>query len=256
MKKALYLLIFVYISLLVNARHIIPSKTEGIKTNEWKLHWHDEFNKKSTIINKWNTENGSPAHILSSRWHENIEVRGGHLQIKNIKQNKGGKNWTTGSITSKQKFKYGYFECRIKMSKATGVNNAFWLYCTNPSQKSNHCFEIDITEGHYPNESYNNIHDLGIKEKRCNNQLSQKHLVSPNIYGAYHRYGLEWNKDTITFFIDGKMVRTEPNLFCHDEGYIVLGTSVLKWAGEITPSIDGTSMSVDYVRVFKKHKGE
>ena len=52
------------------------------------------------------------------------------------------------------------------------------------------------------------------------------------------------------------MVRTEPNLFCHDEGYIVLGTSVLKWAGEITPSIDGTSMSVDYVRVFKKHKGE
>ena len=72
MKKALYLLIFVYISLLVNARHIIPSKTEGIKTNEWELHWHDEFNKKSTIINKWNTENGSPAHILSSRWHENI----------------------------------------------------------------------------------------------------------------------------------------------------------------------------------------
>lgn len=89
---------------------------KGPSNKSWGLIWHDEFSSNSAIDENWNAENASPGHILSSRWRDNLSVKSGKLIIKNRKENKGGKVWTSGSMTSKRKFKYGYFECRMRIS--------------------------------------------------------------------------------------------------------------------------------------------
>ena len=85
-----------------------------------------------------------------------MTVADGFLYLNNKKENKGGKQWTSGSIWTKKKFKYGRFECRYKYANATGVNNSFWIFLQN-------VFEIDINEGKYPNNIDMAVHDWATK---------------------------------------------------------------------------------------------
>jgi beta-glucanase (GH16 family) len=224
---------------------------KGKNTDKWKLVWHDEFTKNTTIDTNWTAENASPGHISSSRWRENLSVKSGKLIIKNRKESRGGKQWTSGSMASKRKFKYGYYECRMRISNQSGVNNSFWFYCINPTSANGHRFEIDVIEGHYPNIDLSNIHDNGTKTNSYSKQNSKPYYVSPNLYSKYHIFGLEWTEDCLKFYVDGKLIRTEKNTCCYDEAPMIIGTAVMSWAGTITDKIAGTSMDVDYVRAYE-----
>ena len=60
-------------------------------------------------------------------------------------------------------------------------------------------------------------------------------------------------KNFYVFYFDGRLIWDVPNTCCHQEANLVLGTSVLPGTGPVTDSIDGTSMEVDYVRVWKEN---
>jgi len=122
----------------------------------WKLVFEDDFNYPSSELEKtWWIQNAPSKHILSSRWRDNAEISDGVLRLLNKKEARGGQEWTSGNMRTLKAFKYGYFECRYKYAASAGVNNAFWL-C-----KGDH--EIDVNEGHYPNEINTNVHDRSIK---------------------------------------------------------------------------------------------
>jgi len=127
----------------------------------WKLVWNDEFDyPDAKLDNRWISQNGPSGHILCSRWRENAKVKNGMLRLINKKEKRGGQDWTSGSILTKEKFQYGYFECRYRYAAAEGTNNSFWLMTQNkgkPAKGKN--FEIDINEGHFPNEINTNIHN-------------------------------------------------------------------------------------------------
>jgi len=100
-----------------------PAVNEIDLTN-WELAWSDEFDyKNSKLDEEWNSQNGPSSHILSSRWRDNVVVTNGIVELQNKKENRGGQNWTSGSIWTKKKFKYGYFECKYKYSAAGATNN-------------------------------------------------------------------------------------------------------------------------------------
>lgn len=127
----------------------------------WKLAWSEEFNGANADLDqRWISQNGPSGHILCSRWRDNAVVNHGTLRLINKKEKRGGQEWTSGSILTKQKFLYGYFECRYRYAAAEGTNNSFWLMTQNkgrPTKGKN--FEIDINEGHYPNRINTNIHN-------------------------------------------------------------------------------------------------
>lgn len=126
----------------------------------WQLVWQDEFDYADEDLDeRWEAQNGPSRHILCSRWRENVVVKDGVLHLVNKKQRRGGQEWTSGSIWTKKKFKYGYFECRYRYAEATGTNNSFWLMTRGPEPSVGKRFEIDINEGHYPNEINTNIHN-------------------------------------------------------------------------------------------------
>jgi beta-glucanase (GH16 family) len=128
--------------------------------DKWRLVWCDEFDYSNLMLdNIWFSQNGPNTHILCSRWRENVVVSNGTVKLQNRKETRGGQNWTSGSIWTKQQFKYGYYECRYKYAAATGTNNSFWLMTTGTTPTVGKKFEIDINEGHYPSEMATNIHN-------------------------------------------------------------------------------------------------
>lgn len=108
-----------------------------------------------------------------------------------------------------------------------------------------------MIEGHYPNAVLSNIHDNGTKSNHYNKQNSKTYKVSTDLYRKYHIFGLEWNEDCLKFYVDGVLTRKEANTCCFDEAPVILGTAVMTWAGTVTDKINGTSMDVDYVRVYQ-----
>lgn len=135
----------------------LPSHIKG----NYELVWEDDFNYPDQKLDEqWESQNGPSGHILCSRWRENAVVRDGELHLDIKKERRGGQDWTAGSIWTKRKFKYGYFECRYKYAGGEATNNSFWLM-TKPRKEplEGKIFEIDINEGHYPNEISTNIHN-------------------------------------------------------------------------------------------------
>ncbi|NQU43514.1 family 16 glycosylhydrolase [bacterium] len=62
----------------------------------------------------------------------------------------------------------------------------------------------------------------------------------------FHVYGLEWTPTELIWYFDGQEIRRLSHEICHRE------TAVLKWAGDVTHALDGTSMDVDWVRVYEQ----
>ena len=130
--------------------------------NAWRLTWSDEFDyPEARFDERWESQNQANDHILSSRWRENVEVRDGVLRLVARKESRGGQDWTAGSVWTKRQFQYGYFEARYRYAPSTGTNNSFWLMTppSGPHPAKGKRFEIDINEGHYPNEINTNIHN-------------------------------------------------------------------------------------------------
>lgn len=156
--KYIAIIVIIFENFCINAQKVINPDNK----KEWKLVWKDNFNYKNRdkLLKTWTAQNGTNGHILCSRWEENIETGNGTVKLVNKKETRGGQDWTSASIWTKEKFQYGYFECRYKYASASATNNSFWLMTAQGDDpKQGKRFEIDINEGHYPNSVNTNIHN-------------------------------------------------------------------------------------------------
>ncbi|XPF92572.1 family 16 glycosylhydrolase [Colwellia sp. RE-S-Sl-9] len=169
--------------------------SDNFQPSNWQLAWHDEFDYvgesgAKELDKRWDAHHGPSHHILSSRWRENVEVNEGALYLVNRKEKRAGQEWTSGSIRTKEQFSYGYYEARYKYAASNGTNNSFWLmsYPLGSQPPKGKLFEIDINEGHYPNEVNTNIHnwsDITVNEKGKKTHPSDSRTST---YGAKHKY--------------------------------------------------------------------
>lgn len=250
------ILFFVYNSGINAQRVINPENKEN-----WELIWSDEFDylDRNELLLVWEAQNAPNSHILCSRWEENVEVVDGMVRLVNRKENRGGQEWTSGSIWTRRNFKYGYFECRYKYASETGTNNSFWLMTrqNDPEPNQGKRFEIDINEGHYPNEVNTNIHNWS--DSSVNSNGKTEHPTSHKSYNYplkdfsqdFHVFGMEWTENEIVFYLDRTEIRRVKNNFCFSPAPMMLSLAIINWAGEVTDKIDRTFMEIDYVRVYK-----
>ncbi|WP_017446934.1 glycoside hydrolase family 16 protein [Gayadomonas joobiniege] len=159
--------------------------------SQWQLAWQDEFDGPDAELEQvWDVQNSPSGHILSSRWRENVKVGDGVLYLQNRKEKRGGQDWTSGSIRTKEQFGYGYYEARYKYAASNGTNNSFWLmtYPLNQEIKKGKKFEIDINEGHYPNEVNTNIHNWSDITTRPDGRKTHPSDSRTKSYGAKPEY--------------------------------------------------------------------
>jgi beta-glucanase (GH16 family) len=127
-------------------------------------------------------------------------------------------------------------------------------------------FEIDINEGHYPNEINMNIHNHSdvttTPDGKKTHPTSPKSLTierdgkPTDLSADLHIYGLLWTPEELVFYFDGREIRREKNEFAHSPTPVWLSLAIFHWSGPITDAIDGTFMEVDYVRVWQRKDGE
>ena len=263
-RRGLMVLLALALSLAQSEAQVV-SPTVAVKSalpggaGKWELVWSDEFDKPDSEWDvAWQSQNGPSGHILCSRWRENAVVTNGFLRLLAKKEKRGGQDWTAGSIWTRQMFQYGYFECRYRYGAAEGLNNSFWLMPTGTNKVAKgKFFEIDVNEGHYPNKVANNIHNHSdstvVNGKRTHPSASRSFTYKDQGFARdFQVHGLEWNEREMVFYLNGKEVRRVKNEFCYSPASVWLSLAIIPWAGEITDTIDGTAMEVDYVRIYQK----
>ena len=230
----------------------------GPPTNdEWVMTFNDEFFGDSMNWDVWESgsyDSGSSG-ILSSRGPDNAVVKDGALHMMTYKETKGkaGKEWTTahlGVIPEVFRQKYGYWEARYKYCDSSGINNAFWLITgAGTIMDYKQSYEIDINEGHYPNEVACTYHYKSTGEAKAH---SKGHRAEYNLAQDYHTYALEWNPDELIYYCDGEEIFRCKNENAHVPLGPLLSSAVSSWGGSITDKAHGTAQIVDYVRIYQR----
>jgi len=217
----------------------------------WEMTFGDEFARGELDTEKWAVETNSPDHVRSVRRRENVEVKDGVCRLFNKKEEYHGRSWTGGSIWSKKfEQKTGYFEARIKIAAAPGLNNGFWLTPDGKPQTAGF-FEIDVAANYYPDNLETYLCDLDVGKR----VLHRKRWKAPvNLSEDYHVYALLWTDSELIWYFDGKEIRRAPSTICRRAVRVRFSTAVTPYGGPESDAIDGTCMKVDYVRVFKKLK--
>jgi beta-glucanase (GH16 family) len=244
--------------------------------NKWTLVWSDEFNAADGSApdpTKWSFDVGShwnnELEYYTSR-PQNARIEKGKLVITALNDTYTGndgvtRNYTSARLKTKDKFEqvYGRFEARIKIPSGQGLWPAFWLLGNDMNKVgSPACGEIDIMEnvGKDPSVIRGTIHGPGYSGAQGIG--SSFRLASGHFADDYHVYAVEWDPNTLRFYMDDILYATRTPaeipagtkwVFDHPF-YILLNLAVGgAWSGSPDETVVfPKSMLVDYVRVYKR----
>lgn len=166
----------------------------------------------------------------------------------------GMTNGFTGQAPPTFKFQYGWFEASVKMPKGKGLWPAFWTKEVTEKDAQ----EIDAFELVDPAARKLAMHLHGGSKPGWDwTQVEGPGWDSGvDLSADFHTYGVNWTKDRIEWWFDGKLVQsfTDPARIPSGYHYLLLNLAVGgDWPGQpdsTTPS--PAEMVVDWVRVWSK----
>jgi len=241
-----------------------------------QLVWSDEFNYKGLPdARKWgyDTGRGCPRNCgwgnnelqyYTVAKKENARVENGMLVIEARKEKVEEAQYTSARLVTKYKGDWvnGRIEVRAKLPSGKGVWPAVWMLPTDWTYggwpKSG---EIDIMEfvGYLPDSVFGSIH-TGTYNWPSNTQKT-KGVFLNDLANAFHVYGIEWDRESITFTIDGKAYLHFSNEYksamewpFDQRFHLILNIAVGgNWGGKygVDDGIFPQRMLVDYVRVYQ-----
>lgn len=119
--------------------------------------------------------------------------------------------------------RYGYVEATAEIPAGKGLWPAFWLRSVDPT----HPVEIDIVEmlGQTPGSYNGTIHTPG-------HQYNVARVKLPDLSQGMHRFGVDWQHDFTTFYVDGKMMGRMATPDALDSPLYMIGNLAIGgWAG-------------------------
>ena len=254
------------------------SSARHLKQQTAKLLFSDEFNGITLDKSKWVTcydwATPTPPGCTNfgndeSEWYasQQLSVVNGTLQIQAKRQDTPGSNklgvaetyrYASGMIssgkgdpTSSAKWvnAYGYYEARMNVPDGKAIWPAFWLV----PQGTEWPPEIDIMEiiGDKPNQVLNTYFWKDTQGQQAKDSLA--YTAPKNLTNEWHTYGLDWQRHSITWYLDGKQIRSISSLNVPTEKMeMIINLAV---GGRLPGYPDGTTpqlstLKVDYVRVY------
>lgn len=260
-----------------------PNRKNRFKLKGYELVWSDEFNYEGKPdINKWNYDIGNQQWPNWERQaytnkKENVYVHNGKLYIRAMKKKDGERDFTSARLTTHNRasWKYGYFEIKAKMPKGMGAWPAIWMMQEYNNKEINwpRGGEIDIVE-HCSRLENLLLFSLHSERHNCWNfteqQFTTGYYACLSVCKKFHVYGMRWEKDSFSFYVDGWLVATykknQTDFEKYGESYwpfdnrfyLIINLAV---GGLLGGPIVNTEempfvMEIDYVRVYKKKKND
>ena len=165
-------------------------------------------------------------------------------------------------MNSRESWKYGYFEARLKLPRGRGTWPAFWMM---PDKEYTWPLdgEIDIMEhvGYDPCKVYSTIHTEAYNHRKGTQKSGSTVVDDP--FDTFHIYSVEWTAEYIRGLVDGKShfefvngKNGDKSSWPFDEPfYLKLN---LAWGGDwggqegVDPSALPATYVIDNVRVYQK----
>jgi beta-glucanase (GH16 family) len=171
-------------------------------------------------------------------------------KTNNIKPYKGGE------ISSVVPFLYGLFSVRMKNQIAPGTVSSFFIMNKWQPKNWEHK-EIDIEFlGENTTEVQFTVHHFKEGGKK-HVYYAYTYKLGFNSSDYYHDYSILWNKNSISWFVDGKQVYIEKRILFEEAMYIRLNhwaaapfnnNLMLNWMGPIDTSKLPSRVYYDYVK--------
>jgi len=255
-----------------------PAAAPASPPIKWHLVWNDEFNGGNGSApdkSKWVIETGgngwgnNELEYYTNRV-DNVQMRDGNLVITARREGYSDsdgvfRGYTSARIKTLGKFaqRYGRFEARIQIPRGQGLWPAFWMMGDDISKSSwPACGEIDIMEniGKEPDTVHGTIHGPGYSDDKGISSPFKLPTGKP-FADDYHLYAVEWEPNTIRFYVDDHLYATRtpadlpPGLkWVYDHPFFILLNVAIggDWPG--APDVHTRfpqTMLVDYVRVYQ-----
>ena len=166
-----------------------------------------------------------------------------------------GKPYVSGLLQTAKGFSqlYGYFETRAELPAGDGVGAAFWLLPADGSWPP----ELDVMEslGQDPSTVYQTVHGGTSSASVPQQQVAA--TVAGGAASGFHTYGVDWEADKTTFYVDGKQTgQFDTPASMHKPMYMILSdnstpASDVKWGKPVDGSTPfPADFRVDYVRAY------
>ena len=265
----------------------------------FKLVWNDEFDGTALDGSKWMYRTnfwGRSAHWFAKPEDGCVEVKDGlaHLKVRKLPNGQfvspqlqtGELMWDVPEIPNAKSFwylgkrckpkfvhKYGYYECRCRLQQQPGWWSAFWMQTemqgagTDPGLSG---IEHDIMESFDPGEVIVSCyHYNGYGPDYRGFHIPAEYDEAPRYNGkltldldktAYHTFGLLWEPDGYSVYVDGRFRGKNDKAVSHVPEFVLISTEC-KWyrngrmTGKGVPELEAAAAAndefvVDYVRVY------
>lgn len=248
----------------------------------YELVWSDEFDQAEFDDNTW-TEWEGTAYNNEDQYYTprdtNVYVNDGMLYLVGLRENYGGRQWTSGRIKTQDnfEFQYGKVEIRAKLPAGKGLWPAFWMLGSNidePGIGWPYCGEIDIMEyrGHLPSQTSGTVHFSAVSPENSTSSPNadrryigeEYNLPSGSFAEDFHLYQFEWSDSEMTWYIDDveffkltrKEIEEQTSYYPFDQPfYLILNLAIGgNFLGDQQPdesTPDRNEVIVDYIRVYQ-----
>lgn len=237
---------------------VSPADEERVSMEKpgWTLTFHDEFDGEVLDTTKW----------MDRYWHgrthsnneqqyyapDGYEVDDGRLRLIAEKRSMGGMPYTSGMVTSFERFsqQYGWFEIRTRVPKGQGLWPAFWLLPVTKEWPP----EIDVLEilGHETDKVYFTTHWSNPTTVNSH-QFKTGSYMGPDFAEDYHTFAVEWQPGLCIWYVDGQEQYRSMTGIPDEPMYVIANLAVGgDWPGnpDETTSFPGY-MDIDYIRVYQ-----
>lgn len=172
----------------------------------------------------------------------------------------GQHEYTSGEISSKVKYQYGYYEIYAKLPVGRGCWPAFWFWDANDSQNNPWYNEIDVFEGD----------GRDITGLTCNRHWAYTYPIEDTrkdsaifflcqYSSSYHWYGVKWTRNKIIWYLDRSVIREESNTYgrigIHHPMWLLINLALKPNSKEednnFPPANDVNTMYVDQVNGYQ-----
>jgi endo-1,3-1,4-beta-glycanase ExoK len=150
---------------------------------------------------RWVASDGwSNGEWTDNDWRkEQVRVTDAGLEIVMERSPPGrDKAFASGEIQSRDSYRYGYFETRMKMPKARGTTVAAFTYAPAEGREKPHEIDIEL---------------IGDDTRRIeltyhvNGRPTHAKVDLPfDASAGFHTYGFDWQPDHVRWYVDGRMV--------------------------------------------------
>ncbi|MFC1420355.1 glycoside hydrolase family 16 protein [Streptacidiphilus cavernicola] len=233
----------------------------------WHQVFDDEFSGTSLDTSHWatcydwNVNGCTNAGNHETEWYlpSQVTVGGGLLNLTAQRLSTTGSDgvhypWRSGMVSTgrdswyanpRHTFTYGYFAARIKVPAGAGFFPAFWLMPASRTTPP----ELDVIEfigG--TRTAVMTVHWVGPGGKDLH---EGKHYVGAADYSAgYHVFALDWEKNSLTWYIDG-VARLSLTEHVPHVPMEVLLTLAVGFPSAPPASADSAVMRTDWVRIWQ-----